>query len=258
MLRSQIAVQLFSLKDHCKTAEDLAVTLRKVKAIGYAAVQISGVGPIPPKEIRRLCDGEGLVICATHEGGAKIINETQAVIDRLGELGTPYTAYPYPHELPTDLASTCRLAEQLDAAGAKMRAAGQVLTYHNHTHEFRKFAGVTMLEHLYNRTDPRNLQAEIDTYWVQAGGHDPVEWVARMHARLPLLHLKDYGITADNKGGLITEIGNGNLNWPAIISAGDRSGVRWFIVEQDVCPGDPFDSVAQSYRFLTDGLVKAG
>ncbi len=46
------------------------------------------------------------------------------------------------------------------------------------------------------------------------------------------------------------EIGNGVLDWPAILSAADDAGCEWFIVEQDVCPGDPFDSIAQSYRYL--------
>jgi len=52
------------------------------------------------------------------------------------------------------------------------------------------------------------------------------------------------------------EIGHGNLNWPAIISAAERSGCEWFIVEQDVCPGDPFDSIRESFRFIKEHLVE--
>lgn len=258
MKLSQVACQLYTLRDHCKTAADLAVTAKKVKAIGYAAVQISGVGPIPEAEIKRICTGEGLVICATHENGKVIVEETQKVIDRLAALGTPYTAYPYPHVQLTTLDEVKALAAQLDKAGAEMRKAGQVLTYHNHAMEFRKIAGKTILQHLYDLTDSANLQGEIDTYWVAAGGESPVEWVSRLHRRLPLLHLKDYGVGKENNHGAIMEIGNGNLNWQAIIQAAEKSGTQWYIVEQDTCPGDPFVSVQQSYDYIKRSVAEHG
>ena len=258
MKLSQVACQLYTLRDHCKTAADLAATAKKVKAIGYAAVQISGVGPIPEEEIVKITAGEGLVICATHENGKVIVEETQKVIDRLAKLGTPYTAYPHPHVQLTTLDEVKALAAQLDKAGEAMRKAGQVLTYHNHAMEFKKIAGKTVLQHLYDLTDPKNLQGEIDTYWVAAGGESPVEWVSRLHQRLPLLHLKDYGVGSQNNHAAIMEIGNGNLTWQPIIQAAEKSGTIWYIVEQDTCPGDPFDSVRQSFDYIKRHLAEHG
>ena len=258
MKLTQVACQLYTLRDFCKTAEDLAQTAKKVRAIGYHAVQISGVGPIPEAEIKRIVSGEGLTICATHENGKVIVEETQKVIDRLGALGTPYTAYPYPHVPLKTLDDVKTLAAAMDKAGEKMRAAGQVLTYHNHAMEFRKIEGKTILQHFYDLTDSRNLQGEIDTYWVAAGGGSPVEWVQRLHRRLPLLHLKDYGVGPENNHGAIMEIGNGNLNWQAIIQAAEKSGTTWYIVEQDTCPGDPFDSVRQSFDYIKRTLAEHG
>jgi sugar phosphate isomerase/epimerase len=249
MLASQIALQLYTLRDHCTTAADLAATVARAKTIGYGAVQISGVGPIPEAEIARICRGEGVVVCATHEPGKTIVEEPQKVIDRLGALGCRHTAYPHPHVKPTNLAETVAIAKSLDRAGERLRAAGMVLTYHNHALEFRKFGGRTWLDILYAESDPRNLQGELDTFWVQSGGGDPVAWIRRMYRRLPLLHLKDYGIDDQNKPTMM-EIGNGVLDWPAIVSAADDAGTEWFIVEQDVCPADPFDSIAQSHRYL--------
>ncbi len=213
------------------------------------ALQISGVGPIPEAELVRICAGEGLAICATHEDGRLIVDETQRVIDRLGALGTTYTAYPALNVPLTTMNEVWALAAKLDTAGARMHAAGQVLTYHNHTLEFRRFGGVATLQHLYDRTDPRHLQGELDTYWVAAGGESRVEWVTRLHGRLPLLHLKDYGVDNKNTHAAMMEIGNGNLNWPGIIHAADRSGTGWFIVEQDVCPGDPFEFLRHRFAY---------
>ena len=255
MKTSQIAAQLYTLRDHCKTAADLAVTLKRVKAIGYAAVQVSGVGPIPPEEIKRLAEGEGLKICATHEGGASICDTPQAVVERLGKLGCADTAYPHPHVPITTMDDVKRLAESLDRSGDVLRRAGMRLSYHNHANEFRKIAGKTILQWLYDLTDVKNLQGEPDTYWVASGGCDPVEWIQRLHGRLPLLHLKDFRIGEDSKP-IMGEIGNGNLNWPAIVRAAEISGCPWFIVEQDVCPADPFDSLTQSHRYLTTYIAE--
>lgn len=259
MKLSQVAAQLFTVREHCKTAADFAKSMTKVKAIGYQAVQVSGVGPIPEDEIVRICRGEGLTICATHEGGQVICDDTQKVIDRLGKLGCRYTAYPWPHTNPTTEADVKALAASLDKAGEKLRAAGQVLCYHNHAIEFRKVgapgARRTMLDLLYDETDPRNLQGEPDTYWVQAGGGDPVEWCTRLHRRLPLLHVKDYGIREGNAATMM-EVGAGCLNWRAIVAAADKAGCEWFIVEQDVCPGDPFDSLAQSFAYVKSVLAE--
>src|SRR5688572_9368072 len=96
MKTSQIAAQLYTLRDFCKTAADLAVTARKLRAIGYRAVQVSSVGPIPEEEIVAIMQGEGLTICATHEGGNMILDEPERVITRLQKLGCRLTAYPWP------------------------------------------------------------------------------------------------------------------------------------------------------------------
>ncbi len=140
-----------------------------------------------------------------------------------------------------------------------MLKAGQVLSYHNHAHEFyaSQFQGKpnSLLEyHITRKSNPRFLQAELDTYWVQAGGGDPVAWCKKMKGRMPLLHIKDYSVGPDGKP-FFAEIGNGNLDWPAIFSAAEASGTEWFIVEQDVCPGDPFESLAMSFRFINENLV---
>ena len=50
--------------------------------------------------------------------------------------------------------------------------------------------------------------------------------------------------------------GNGNLTWQAIIEAAEKSGAKWYLVEQDTCPGDPFDSVAQSYAYNSGHLIE--
>ncbi len=251
----QVAIQLYTLREHCKTTGDYAETLKKVRAIGYQAIQISGTGDIPAADLRSIAEGEGLTICATHEPSATILNEPHRVVEQLTALGCKYTAYPHPSGVDfSDAAQIQKLISQLEAAGAILRKAGQVLTYHNHAIEFIHYEGKPVLESIYARSKPENLQGEIDTYWVQFGGGDPVAWCAKLKNRLPLLHLKDYAVKANGQPNY-TEIGSGNLDFKAIIAAAEGSGCQWFIVEQDTCPGDPFDSIRKSFEYIGSHLV---
>jgi sugar phosphate isomerase/epimerase len=251
----QVAAQLYTCRDLLKTPADIASTLRRLREVGYTAVQVSGMGPIAEEELNAILDGEGLVCCATHEPADRILNETPQVIERLQKLRCAYTAYPFPAGV--DLSSgesVDALIAKLDAAGAAMAAAGITLCYHNHNQEFRKLGGKTILDRIYDQTDPKHLQGEPDTYWVHFGGGENVEWCEKLAGRLPLIHLKDYETNEENKPALC-EIGKGNLNFKRIIAAAEKSGCKWFIVEQDTCPGDPVDSLKQSFEYIKANLI---
>ncbi len=253
----QFAVILFTVREHIKTREDALASFDKIAKIGYRSVQVSGMSPdlFPEEELVSVLKDRDLSICATHEPGDKILNETDAVIERLQKLGVKYTAYPYPAGIDfTDKASVDGLIRGLDEAGRKMAAAGITLTYHNHAVELLRADGKTILARIYDETDPANLQAEIDTHWIVRGGGSPLEWIEKLDGRLPLLHMKDFSIN-EKQEPQFAEIGNGNMNFPAIVAAAEKAGCRHFIVEQDVCPGDPFDSIAQSFEYIKAKLA---
>lgn len=257
MKLNQVALQLYTLRNFLGTPEAVATTLRKVAAIGYRSVQISGMpaGVMTEAEMLALCRSLGLTICATHEHGPTILNEVDKVIARLSALGCKYTAYPYPAGVnlasPEELTSLIR---GLNASGEAMARRGQTLTYHNHHTELQKVGGKQLLERIYAETDPAYVQGEIDTYWIQYGGGDPVDWCRRLAGRLPLLHMKDYTLPTDGTPRF-GAIGEGNLNFRAIVDAAEASGCQWFIVEQDTCPGDPFEAVRQSFDYIASTLV---
>ena len=254
---NQVVAQLYTVRDYCQTPAEIATSLKKVRAIGYTAVQASGLGPIAEEELARICRDERLTLIGTHENGEKILNEPQAIIEKLKKLGCLYTTYPYPGGIKLDtLADVKAFAARLNAAGKVLHDGGFILTYHNHHVEFRRVKNTTALELIYKHTDPRYLQGEIDTYWVQFGGGDPVAWCEKLKGRLPLLHMKDYAINAENKV-VFAEVGNGNLDWKKIVAAAEKSGCKWFMVEQDICSGDPFDSLRQSFEYIKENLCSA-
>jgi sugar phosphate isomerase/epimerase len=251
----QVGVQLYTIRDHLTTPEDYQESLQKIAEIGYKSVQVSGPRPFSEAEIASLCSEKGLVINSSHEEPELILEDPDKVVENLEAFGCRYTAYPFPKDI--DLQSEDdlhRLIAGLEASGKVLAGAGKVLTYHNHDHELAMLKGVPVLEIIYGETDPQYLQGEIDTYWVHVGQSSPEAWCARLRDRLPLLHLKDCRMDEEGQPQF-GEIGTGILDFRTIISTAEASGCQWFIVEQDTTPGDPFDSLEMSYRYICDNLV---
>jgi sugar phosphate isomerase/epimerase len=191
---SNVAIQLYTLRDFTKTVADLEKTAEKIKKIGYNTVQASGLG-VTPSEAKKVFDAAGITVCATHESGELILKSPEEACERLHQIGTKHTAYPWPAGVDfTNEAAVRTLAKQLDAAGAVMAKHGYTLSYHNHALEFVRFGKATVLDYIYEATNPANLKGELDTYWVQLGGGDCVAWLEKLKGRAPLLHLKDYTV----------------------------------------------------------------
>ncbi len=246
MSTTRIAAQLYTLRDFLKTPEEIAATLKRVAAIGYRAVQLSGLGPIETTELKRILDGEGLAVCANHTYWAQLRDEPQKVLDEHAALECGFTALPI---APVDMRTGegyATLAREASVAAQWFTERGLRIGYHNHSFEFEKFDGRTGLEILYTESDPRWFMAELDTYWVQHGGGDPVAWIRKLKGRLPFIHFKDM-VVVENQP-VMAEVGEGNLNWPAILEACVKAGVEWYIIEQDTCRRDPFESLAISLR----------
>jgi sugar phosphate isomerase/epimerase len=244
-----LAAQLYTLREFCKTPADIAATLKKVRAIGYRAVQSSGLGPIAPAELRKIADGEGLAIIATHVAFEPLLNETPRLIEDHKILGCPNVAIGgMPRDNQTSAEGVAAFAKNADIVGARLRAAGLTFSYHNHSWEFEKFNGRLIMDMIYQDTKPENVMAELDTYWVQHGGGDPAAWIEKLGRRSVLLHLKD--MTVVKRTPTYAEIGEGNINWDRVLKAAKAVGVQWYIVEQDTCQRDPFESLAISLRNL--------
>ena len=247
-----VGAQLYTVREFTKTAKGIAESLKKVADIGYTAIQISGFGPVDPKEVAKMVEDNGLTVASTHRSWDAFLNDldTEIEIHKLWKCNHPAIGgLPGTYRGPDGLK---RFLGELAPIAKKLAAEGMDFSYHNHNHELVKYDGKTWLAMLYDQAPPDMLKAEIDTYWIQAGGGDPTAWVEKCAGREPLLHLKDMIVTPEREQRF-AEIGEGNLNWPAILKAAKAGGVEWYLVEQDRCyDNDPFESLAISYRNLVE------
>lgn len=243
---ANIAIQLYTLRDLLD--QDFAGTLRKVSEIGYSAVELHTYGGLSPEQLRALLDELNLQAVSSHVALTRIETELEAVIAEAQTIGFHYVVCPWlPEERRNEYS---QLANTLSEAGKRCAEAGLQLAYHNHDFELLSSEATLPLDALFQATDAKQVQAELDLYWVHRAGQDPVTYVNRYAGRLDLLHMKDVS-SAD---GSFETVGQGILDWPQIIAAAKAVGVKWYIVEQDVCVGDPLESIAASLAFLVRNL----
>jgi len=249
MRLSKVALQLYTLRDFCGSAKDLATTLKKVKAIGYDAVEFVRSDFASNRDLRKLADDHGLAISSIHESGERLLNDPQTAAEELTELGTDLAVYAFPAGVDFQKeAEVDRLTHQLRHSSEVFAAAGKRLVYHNHALEFAKHGEKLILEYIF--ANAPKLWAELDTYWIQFGGGDPVRWISKLKGRVPLIHLKDYKFNPRKNIPEMAEIGRGNLDFTAIVEQGQAAGCEWFVVEQDFCEGDPFTAIQVSLEYL--------
>ena len=79
----------------------------------------------------------------------------------------------------------------MNREGAKARAAGLRLCYHNHGFEFSGSSGPRPFDLLMENFDPALVSWELDVFWCNLAGFDPVELISEYPDRIPLPHLKD-------------------------------------------------------------------
>jgi len=253
----QLGAQLYTARSLCTTPAETASVISALGKIGYATVEVAGICEIPAPELRKMTSDAGVTILSIHGSGEHVIDDPQRVADQAKEVGCEYVVTSNPWGLDFSKKEAFEeLAKKLAKAGEVYRGAGITFCYHNHSREFIRYGGQTGLEILINSIEPGLVAFELDTYWVQHGGCNPVTWCERLQGRLPILHCKDFIISKDSTPTM-TEVGNGNLEWPQILTAAERSGCKWFVVEQDTCPGNPLDSLRASYDYLSAKFFKA-
>ncbi len=243
----QIGAQLYTCREQCKTLDDFALTLRKVADIGYKTVQVSGTCAFEPEWLKQELDRNGLSCVLTHTPGDRIANDTAKVIADHTTFGCDYIGlgwYPF-DESSEDKSYQHFLNTYLPAAKA-LREAGKLFMYHNHDQEFRRMGDKVLLQHLLEDAPADLVGFTLDTFWVQAGGGDPAQWLEKLAGRIPCIHLKDYAY-----GRKMAVIGEGNINFNRVFTTAEAGGTKYMLVEQDDCNGeDPIECLRRSYLYL--------
>lgn len=242
----EIGAQFYTLREQCKTLEDFAESLKKVADIGYRTVQISGTCPFPAEWLRENLEKNGLRCVLTHTPPARLLGETDQVIAEHHVFGCDYIGLGYWGFDPERDMSYEKFMDTWPDVAKAIHAGGKYFMYHNHDREFIRRDGKPILELLAESIPAEEMGFTLDTFWIQAGGGDPAQWLEKLAGRIPCIHLKDYAY-----GRQMAVVGEGNINFGRVFEKAEAGGTKYMLVEQDDCHGeDPFDCLRRSYEYL--------
>ncbi len=239
---SHIGVQLYTVRGLVR--DDMASALASVAGIGYQEVEFAGYFDNDPVEIRSWLDDTGLTAPAAHVMLAP--ENLESTLEDASILGHRYLVVPW---IPPDMRQTLddyrRVAEGFNEVGLALREAGFQLAYHNHDFEFEPMDSQVPFDVLLEETDPDLVQIELDLFWTIHGGGDPFDYFARYPGRFPMVHVKDR-LT----DGTMVDVGDGNIDFPAIFADSEEAGIKHYFVEHDQ-PEEPLESIRRSYEYLS-------
>ncbi|MEO8414145.1 MAG: sugar phosphate isomerase/epimerase [Ginsengibacter sp.] len=265
--KSLIGLQLYTVRDAMD--KDPAGTLARVAAVGYNSVEgatytgsekFYGMSPV---EFKKVLKQNGLIIPSSHyrlgedkQNGemqkGTMLHDWGRAVDDAAETGIKYMVCAYLSETERpDLDHYKKVAEDLNIAGERCKKSGIQLCYHNHNFEFVKQGDVYPYNILLG-TDKNLVKMEVDLYWIKKAGQDAIKLFHEHPGRFPLWHVKDMDNTTDQN---FTEVGSGIINFKEIFKYKSLAGMKYFFVEEDKCPGSPFDSITKSYNYIKNNLV---
>ena len=249
-----VGIQLYAVNSAMQ--ENPALTLKKLREIGFGEVETAGFGKLPAKEFRKLLDDAGLACPSAH---------LQFDIANLGPtfedahaLGIHYvTSAGLRSSLRPPIAGPAtgmtldeakRTAELANQIGEKARQAGFQFAYHNHNIEFADQGGAIGYDILLRETNPDLVKFEIDCGWMVVGGRNPIDYFKKYPNRFPMIHVKDF-LPPRDKGADPgnapahpgAELGHGIIDYKPIFTVAEKAGLQHYFAEQE----GPFPRMSQ-------------
>jgi sugar phosphate isomerase/epimerase len=242
----KIGFQLYSVRD--MLAQDPEGTLAMIADAGYAEIEPAyDYGDRTPEQFRRIVDDNGLKVVGSHHNPYDFRGDLAKVtLERAVTLGQKYVGVSYMDGQQT-ADGYRRMAEEMNRWGEAAKSYGLRWYAHLHDNEFATDpdTGEVLFDVWLAETDPKSVWFELDLYWILRAGADPVHYIDRCATRFPLFHLKD-GVPTE---GIETDLGEGTVDFPGILSHLRSLGPHHFVVERDEQP-DPVRTAKVSYDYL--------
>jgi len=264
MPKHPIGLQLYSLRDIIKN--DIRGILSKVAAIGYKEVETfgytakDGYWGLDAKTFAAALKQHGLTAPSGHYEMDHFIDGTsgdilKSYVEAANVIGSEYVTVPY---LQPPLRKTedqfKKIAEKLNEAANICKAGGIKLAYHNHDFEFTKFGNTTGYEILLNGTDKNLVDFELDLYWVNKVGIDPLTLFKANPGRFTMWHIKDMD---KNNHEVNAEVGQGAVNFKSIFTGAQTAGVKHYFVEHEFnYKPNELGSIQTSFDYVNKELLK--
>ena len=253
IVAQEVGLQLYSLRNQFKT--DVEGTLKLVNDWGITKIEGGGTYGLPMSEYKKLLKENDLDMVSVGAGYEDLQNDIEKVVQNAKTFGAKYVMCAWiPHEENIfDIAKTKEATAIFNKAGKRLKEEGITLAYHAHGYEFRPYENGTLFD--YMAENAKDFAFEMDVYWVQHGGADPLAIMNRYPDKIVLLHLKDLenGVKGNNTGHEDVEtnvvLGTGQVDIAGVVKRAKELGVVKYMFIEDEC-SRVVEQVPQSLKYL--------
>lgn len=241
---------------------DMAGTLKQLRKAGYDYMEgfDFGNGKLlgkPVAEAKQIIEDSKIDLRSIHvmTGAAApdmkgtMTKDWEMAVDQAADLGAKYIVCAYLMDFERKSIDQYKeLSELFNKCGETAQRAGIQFCYHNHEFEFMEIDGQVPMDVILSETDEDKVKIELDIYWARYAEIDPIRFFSNNLKRVPLWHVKDLSLAQDR---LMTEVGNGDIDWKQIFRYQENAGLQSFFVEQDRnFAEDSVSSLKTSAKFL--------
>ena len=248
----KVGIQSFTIRDYCKTIEDIDKTLAELASWGVEDIQISGIGKVDWNELADTVKKYNMNVCVTHTPFERMMKETDAVIDEHLKLGCDCLGIgAMPGEYEKTEEGVDKFIADLIPVAKRMRERGVHLAYHNHDFDLKFYGEKSILDRMLE-LDADLLWFVPDVAWLQIAGEKPAEYLKKMQGRVKVLHFKDYNPVEDGEHPwAFTELGKGVVNFPELYEVAKEMGIPYIMFEQDNnWTVDAMQSSKESFEYM--------
>tara|TARA_S200000501_G_scaffold267833_1_gene251564 strand:+ start:5697 stop:6470 length:774 start_codon:yes stop_codon:yes gene_type:complete len=250
--QKDIGIQLYSLRNQLDQNADRALKL--IDHWGLKYIEGGDSYGLPEEDFRKLIKKNNLKAVSIGASYPELRNDPQSVLEKAKRYKVKFVMCAWiPHPGNTfDIDITQAAVETFNKAGALLKKEGITLAYHAHGYEFRPHEYGTLFDYMArNATD---FKFELDVFWVQHGGVDPIELMNKYPDFVILMHLKDmaHGVKGNNTGKEDADknviLGQGQIDIAGVVKKARELGVQYMFIEDE--SSRVISQVPKSYNFL--------
>lgn len=254
----EVALQLYSLRNEMKV--DPVKYHKAISDWGISALEGGGGYGMSDADYAKLLKENKLKIVGVGADYNKLKSDPAGIIADAKKYGAKYaTCYWIPHtEGPISMDDMKAATELFNTTGAMLAKEGITLTYHPHGYEFADSGSGTPMDYMLENA--KNFQFNMDVFWVQMGGGDPLAIMKAHPGKFPQLHLKDRKKgtpgSADGHGDVETNVvlGTGDIDIAGLIQEAKKQGTKYLVIEDE--SSRSVAQIPQSVAFIKSQLNK--
>ncbi len=238
----KLGIQMYTLRDHIHSPEDMLRILEEVKKLGFEGVEFAGFAGVPAAELKAKLDALGLVAVGAHMGLGDFeeenLEKTLADVKTLGMKTVGIGG--------ADTSTETALRHVIDVLGhahGVFAKEGIRVYFHNHTEEFKPPLFATAPGTVFDRLKAV-CDMQVDTYWSFVAGQDNYKLITENKDRIVHLHIKD-GV-----GQTPMALGEGENDLATVLRAAEDAGIEWLILENDDPVPTGLEDAARSMAWL--------